>query len=170
MLFFVIFILIFFISFIFYSVFGRLEEVRKNNHISFLIKVKLYESLVMAIMLYSAELWPLTVKLMKTLEAAHHKFQQRLLGMKWYDRVSNVEVSKRTRMAKLEEIIKERLGYVIRMEDCRVPNQALNCNLSSVNRKSGRLQKNWQDIIQRDLKDIGLTWDEASELAHSGSS
>jgi len=98
----------------------------------------------MAIMLYSAELWPLTVKLMKTLEAAHHKFQQRLLGMKWYDRVSNVEVSKRTRMAKLEEIIKERLGHVIRMEDCRVPNQALNCNISSVNRKSGRLQKNWQ--------------------------
>jgi len=30
--------------------------------------------------------------------------------------------------------------------------------------------ENWQDIIPRDLKDIGLTWDEASELAHSRSS
>jgi len=27
-----------------------------------------------------------------------------------------------------------------------------------------------KDIIRRDLKDIGLSWDEASELAHSGSS
>ena len=37
-------------------------------------------------------------------------------------------------------------------------------------RKPVRPRKNWQDIIPRDLKDIGLTWDEASELAHSRSS
>jgi len=65
---------------------------------------------------------------MKTLEAAHNKFQQRLLGIKWYDNVSYVKVRKRTGMAKLEEIIKERrlrwLGHVIKMEDCRIPNQA----------------------------------------------
>ena len=45
---------------------------------------------------------------MKTLEAAYHKFHRRLLGIKCYDGVSNVEVRKRTGMAKLEEIIKER--------------------------------------------------------------
>jgi len=54
----------------------------------------------------------------------------RLLGIKWYDKVSNAKVRKGTGMAKLEEIVKERrlrwLGHVIRMEDCRIPNQALN--------------------------------------------
>jgi len=89
---------------------------------------------------------------MKTLEAAYHKFQQRLLGIKWYDRMSNVEVRKKTGTAKLEEMIKERilrwLGHVMRMvEDCRIPNRALNWNLSSMNRKPGKPQKNWQDII-----------------------
>jgi len=69
-------------------------------------------------------------------------------------------------MAKLEEIIKERrlrwLVHVIRMENCRIPNQALNWNLSSMNRKPGRPpKKNWQDIIRMDLKNIGLTWDES---------
>jgi len=77
-------------------------------------------------------------------------------------------------VAKLKEIIKERrlrrLGHVIKMEDCTIPNQALNWNLSSMNRKPGRPRQNWQDIIRRDLKDIGFTWDEASELAHSRSS
>ena len=86
--------------------------------------------------------------------------------------MSNAEVRKRTGMAKVEEIIEERkfrwLGPV--MEDCRIPNQALNWNLSNMNRKPGRPRKNWQDIIQRDLKDIRLTWDEVSELAHSRSS
>jgi len=84
---------------------------------------------------------------MKTLEAAHHKFQRRLLGIKCYDGVSNVEVRKRTGMAKLEEIIKERrlrwLGHMVRMEDCRILNQSLNWNLSSMNRKPGRPRKNW---------------------------
>jgi len=57
-------------------------------------------------------------------------------------------------MTKLKEITKERklrwLGHVIRMEDCRIPNQGLNWNLSSMNRKPGRPRKNWQDVIRRD--------------------
>jgi len=56
------------------------------------------------------------------------------------------------------------------MEDCRIPNQALNWNLGSMNRKPGRPRKNWQDIIRNDLKDIGMSWDEASELEHTRSS
>jgi len=64
-------------------------------------------------------------------------------------------------VAKLKEIIKERrlrrLGHVIKMEDCTIPKQALNWNLSSMNRKPGSPRQNWQDIIRRDLKDIGLT-------------
>jgi len=64
------------------SVFGRLKEVWKNKHISLPIKVKLCESSVMATMLYSAELWPLTVKHVKTLEAAHHNFSDNCWEMK----------------------------------------------------------------------------------------
>ena len=77
-------------------------------------------------------------------------------------------------MAKLKEIVKGRrlrwLGHVIRTEDCWIPNQALNWNFSIMNRKSGRPRKNWQDTIRSDLKDIRMTWDDASEFAHSRSS
>ena len=31
--------------------------------------------------------------------------------------------------------------------------------------KLGRPRKNWMDIVRRDLKDMGITWDEAEELA-----
>jgi len=62
------------------------------------------------------------------------------------------------------------LRNVIRTDDCRISKQALNWNSISMNRKPGRPGKNWQDIIRRDLKDIGLTWDEASELAQPRSS
>jgi len=66
--------------------------------------------------------------------------------------MSNVEVRKRTGMARLEEIIKERrlrwLGHVMSMEACRMPNQALNGNLSSMNRKPGRPRKTGRTLSE----------------------
>jgi len=59
----------------------------------------LYESLAMYVistLLYGAELWPLPVIQVKTLEAAHQKFQRRLLGITWKDKLRNEEISEKT--------------------------------------------------------------------------
>jgi len=63
------------------SVFGRLVNICKSKNISLALKLRLYESLVISTPLYGAESWPLSVTQMKKLEAAHHKFQSRLLGI-----------------------------------------------------------------------------------------
>ena len=74
-------------------------------------------------------------------------------------------------MRKLELIIKERrlrwlgLGYILRMEGFRILRQAIQWELRGYKRKLGRPRKNWMDIVRRDLKDMGITWDEAEELA-----
>ena len=51
------------------------------------------------------------------------------------------------------------------MEDSRIPRQTIQWELTGYKRKLGRPRKNWMDIVRRDLKDIGITWDEAEELA-----
>jgi len=51
------------------------EYLEQQENINLAIKVRLYESLVLSTLLYSSELWPLSVTQMKKLEAAHHKFQ-----------------------------------------------------------------------------------------------
>jgi len=55
-------------------------------------------------------------------------------------------------MAKPEEIIKERrlrwLEHVIRMEDCRIPNQVSNWNLSSMIRKPRRPRKTGRTLYE----------------------
>ena len=65
--------------------------------------------------------------------------------------MSNAELRKRTGMAKLEKIVKKKktqmARHVITMEDSRISNQALNWNISSMNKKPRRSGKNWQDII-----------------------
>ena len=83
------------------------------------VKVKLYESLVMSTLLYGAELWTLSITQTKKLEAAHHKFQRRLLGISWKDKVQNEETRRRTKLEKNRAIIKERrlrwLGHILCM-------------------------------------------------------
>ena len=62
------------------SVFRRLVNIWKSKNISLAVKIRIYESLVISTLLYGAESWPLSVTQMKKFEAAHHKFQRRLLG------------------------------------------------------------------------------------------
>jgi len=43
-------------------------------------------------LLYSAELWAVTVTLSKRLDAAHHRWLRSILGVSWKDEVTNEEV------------------------------------------------------------------------------
>jgi len=69
------------------------------------------------------------------LEAAHHKFQRRLLGITWRDKVRNEDIRKKAGSRKLEDIIiiKERrlrwLGHVLRMDNSRTARQATHWEL-----------------------------------------
>ena len=49
----------------------------------------------------------MTAANMRKLEAAHHKWLRRILGITWKDRVTNEEVRKRTGMAKLEDTLRK---------------------------------------------------------------
>jgi len=117
------------------SVFGRLKDVWRNKHISLNVKVRLYESLVMSTMLYSADLWPLTSAQEEKLDIAHHKFQRRLMGITWKDKARNDDIRNQTKLQRMDLIIKERrlrwLGHVLRMEDDRIPKQAMHWQMES---------------------------------------
>ena len=96
------------------NVFERVANIWKSKRISLPVKIKLYQ-------LPGTKSWPLPVTQMKKLEAAHHKFQRRLLAIMRNDKERNEEIRKKTGLWKLELIIKERrlrwLGHVLRMED-----------------------------------------------------
>jgi len=67
------------------SVFERLINIWKSKNISLAVKIRLYESLVIATLLYGAESWPLSVTQMKqespadAVKPARRKSMQKLL-------------------------------------------------------------------------------------------
>ena len=149
---------------------GRQVNIWKSKNISLAVKIRRYESLVISTCCmvqnhghYLSHKW-------KKLEAAHHKFRRRLLGITWRDKARNEDIRKKNGSRKLKDIIKERrlrwIGHVLRMENSRTVRQATQWALRGDKRKPGRPRKNWVDVIKREFKNTDLTWEEAEVLAN----
>src|ERR1700733_5286816 len=131
--------------------------------------IRLYKAIVLSTLLYSSETWPMTAANLRRLEAAHHRWQRRILGVTWRDMIRNEEIRRRTGMETIEDVIKKTrlrwLGHLHRMEEDRIPKQAMDWTPNGWKRKKGRPRKNWKDTITRELRDGGLTWEEAAGAA-----
>ena len=128
------------------------------------LKIRLYESLVLSTLQYGAETWPMTVVNSKKLEAAHHKWLRRILGITWKQKVTNEEVRKRTGMGSLLNMLRRNrlrwLGHVHRMNNNRLPKQALQWSPRKGKRRRGRPRKNWKTTDTDDLRALEMSWEE----------
>jgi hypothetical protein len=125
------------------STFGRLGRIWASRKISTRVKVRLYNSLVLAVLLYGAETWPMTKSTTRKLEAAHHRWLRKILHITWKNKVTNEKVRELTQQGNLEDTIRERrlrwTGHVMRMDTRRIARQATNWKPADGRRRPGRL-------------------------------
>jgi len=105
----------------------------------------------------------------KKLEAAHHRWQRKILKISWNDMTTNKTVRETTAgQDTLESIIRERrlrwFGHVYRMDSNRIARQAMDWIPSDFKKKRGRPRVSW---TSKNLDLFGLTWEEA--LVETGS-
>ena len=75
---------------------ASLHRIWKDPPLRLTTKLRVYQALVLFVLLYAAEIWTLLATDMKALEAFHMKCQRQILGIRWSDFVSNVDVQART--------------------------------------------------------------------------
>jgi len=133
-----------------------------------MVKIRLYEAIVMSTLLYGAETWPMTVANKKKLEAAHHRWQRRILHVSWKDKITNKIIRERTGQDKLENIIRKKrlnwMGHVARMNSDRRANQVMNWTPEG-KRGRGRPRKNWMGTVREDLKCLEMTVEDAVRMS-----
>ena len=76
------------------GVFGRLTNIWRDNGLSLHTQIRLYEALVLSTLLYGAETWSMSVSNTKKLEAAHHRWQRKILKISWKDMITNKQLDK----------------------------------------------------------------------------
>jgi hypothetical protein len=105
------------------SIMGQLDSIWKQQRLSLQTRLRLYSSLVLSVLLYGSETWTLRKSDSEKLQAFHMLSQRRILGIKWYDHITNSSVQERTGLMQLPLVIADRrhslFGHV-----CRLPSEA----------------------------------------------
>ena len=109
---------------------GRLRNRVLNQHNNRLLtKLEVYNAVVLPSLLYGYETWTLYRRHVKKLESFHMRALRSILGIKWQDRITNLEVLDRANSTSIESmLIKAQLrwvGHVIRMEEFRIPRRLM---------------------------------------------
>ena len=99
---------------------SNLSSVWRSLRLSLKTKLRQYDSLVICVVTYSAASWILTKAQHLRIHAFNTKALRRILGIRWYDRVTNNDVYARTGQHPLTTTIrKRRLGAFGHI--CRLP-------------------------------------------------
>ena len=71
------------------NIFGRLANIWKRTGLSLQAKIRLYNTLVISVLLYGSETWTLLKADERRLEGFHMNCQRRILGIRWFHFVTN---------------------------------------------------------------------------------
>ena len=83
------------------------------------MKMRLYMSLVVPVLLYGLETWTVNKVVLGMLQAFHMRCQRQILGVHWYDMVRNSDIFSRSKLPHIADLFKQRrhrlFGHVVRM-------------------------------------------------------
>jgi len=100
---------------------GRLSNVWQQSRLSLATKLRVYNSLVLSVLLYGCETWIILKTDERKLEAFHMLCQRRILRIRWFHRVTNAEVTSQTEQEDLTSHIRRRraavFGHVRRLPE-----------------------------------------------------
>ena len=134
--------------------FNQLGSIWYNRNILNNTKVRIYKAAVVTILTYSCEVWSTTQAQMSRIEAFHQRCLRKILRIKWFHRVKNVDVLTRAQTISVEtHIAAMRLrwfGHVTRMPGDRLPRYLLGWVPEHGKRSRGRPRKTWMDCVKGD--------------------
>ncbi|KAI8506420.1 hypothetical protein Bbelb_158470 [Branchiostoma belcheri] len=143
------------------SAMASLNVVWASSDISHRTKLRLYNSLVLSILLYGAKTWTLTAAQERRLDAFDSKCQRRILGIRWFDHVSTDALREQTNQPPLSSKIRSArlrlFGHIARAEPpLELGSLVREPPPSTWSRPRGRPRRTWTDLLSADLQAAGL--------------
>jgi hypothetical protein len=140
--------------------FWRLRERVFDSHdLTLSTKIAVYKAVVIPTMTYGCETWVNYRRHTKSLEKLQQRHLRQLLRIRWFHKISNAEVLRRSNCHSIDTILSRALlrwsGHVVRMNDNRLPKNILYGELTNGKRKQGGQRKRYKDNLHTVLKSVG---------------
>ena len=141
------------------SAFNNMKKVWNSSGISQKTKLKLFNAIVMAVLLYGCESW----KGLRDVELRVRRFEsnclRKIMNIRWFEHISEEQVRERSGQKTVIETIRYQrwhwYGHVLRMPEYRLPKQALNWTPEG-SRRVGRPKDTWRRTIGRDKREKNI--------------
>lgn len=154
-----------------------LSKLWHQSHLALTTRLRLYMSLIVPILLYASETWTTTKLDLAHLQAFHMRCQRQILNIHWFDKVRNTEISRRTNLPHIGDLLQKRrhslFGHIVRMHPSTPGHRALAlCRDFSMNRRipvgwkrpRGRPRTSWISQLKTDTGvPIATSWSRAGD-------
>ena len=143
------------------QVLGRLKNIWNARNTSMTVKCKMYNTLVLPVILYGAETWTLRRTEENKLLTTEMTCLRRIRGISRRDKIRNNSIREMVGIKKniLETLEERRLrwyGHVRRMQRERIPQKAMTTYVEG-KRTKGRQRKRWIQGVDEALEKRGTT-------------
>lgn len=132
--------------------FGKLRNALRGK-LPICLKRKVFNQCVLPVMIYGAETLTLTRKSINKLQVAQRAMERSMLGITRRDKVTNITIRSRTKVADIIELITKSkwrwAGHVARTKDNRWTKRILEWRPREDRRSRGRPPTRWTDDIKR---------------------
>lgn len=148
--------------------FGSLAHIWRSHQLSLRLKLKIFRSNVVSVLLYGSETWRNVQSLICRLQVFVNKCLRKICGIFYPNVISNVELHTKTNQQPLGEIILRRkwrwIGHTLRKSPDDLCRQALDWTAPG-KRGRGRPKITWQVSATNEAKQQGKSWKELAALA-----
>ena len=137
-------------------------------------KVRVYQTLVLSILLYASETWTSLASDMRAIESFHMKCQRRILGIRWHDFVRRLTLRSLYALVShlcLTGLPEVAMPYSHMWQDCQITFPHTRPCYAKLSYRSGRgrPRTKWTDQLRRDNNNVPIAtlWRQAIGRGHS---
>ena len=148
--------------------FNKLRPIWQSSSLSVRSKLRIFNSNVKSVLLYSSETWRITKKLLNKLQVFINNCLRFILKITRADKMSNEDLWKQTQQEPIGQQISRRkwrwIGHTLRKPRDDITRQSLQW-MPRGKRKTGRPKTTWKRSCEEEMNLCGLTWDVLQESA-----
>ena len=150
--------------------YGKLEErLWSSSDVNLTTKISVYQACVLTALLYGCETWTFYRGHIRRIDRFHQQCLRRIMKIYWLSHVPDTEVLDRASLSSVEAMVmRQQLrwsGHVVRLEDSRLPKQALYGEMRHGKRLQSKPKKRYKDCLKETLKKTCINLESWEECA-----